>query len=505
VTIVAYLKMSIPSYTAKALKNSLDTNQQWYEVVRSTAIEVVQGERYLRNLTMVTSVQNPHQTDMVEIAGESPRLLQKASTANGAPVYVILTVVAEMLEGRGNTVAEMLDSAFQEVKEDFIENLNPNPDGGPNLFTSTLQKLASEVSPSMPLTQATIEADVHTNPINWGDVLMRDGEGYVDSFAPTETPTQEPTTLPTPMPTVLPTIKPTSTQNDHINAAADHVNSTFSSPAALGGLAAGVILLVGLLAYAGFRYITRDKDAETKLMEGNAYSDQDFNGGHPEYFEDSEEYVERPSGGVEMLENPVHRRASQPFNNNRGGQRGDAMDDDNASHLDYDQEYGAQEGQQVMGGVSPPQRSPADPYQRFGLAPPGPGAPQQRLSMSVRGAMTTEITGPGGAAPQAREPMKRFSVAPTLAEFTQTNVAARLGVPRPEFGASVGTAGPVPQAPRHLRPFQPHSPTAPMQPTPPQLSTLPLQSIPTSITIAPAKRLNAKLGEGDEGRGTEEG
>lgn len=177
-----------------------------------------------------------------------------------------------------------------------------------------------------------------------------------------------------------------------------------------------------------------------------------------------------------MLENPVHRRASQPFQQ----QQFMGQEDDMASQAGgYDGTFSG-----APSGPLPPRAGPADPYQRFGLAG-GPGAvPQQRLSMSIRGGMTTEITGPG-TAPQAREPMKKFSVAPTLAEFTQTNVAARLGMPRPEF-----STGPMPVAPRILKPFQPHSATAPVLPLGSQGHQ---PSAPTTITLAPSKRLDAKL------------
>lgn len=203
-----------------------------------------------------------------------------------------------------------------------------------------------------------------------------------------------------------------------------------------------------------------------------------------------------------MLENPVFRRASQqPFGAGpaRGGQDDDAMSQ--VSQMDgvYDQERAG--GNFNNRHPAPPPRAQADPYQRFGFsAPPPPGMdaqPMQRLSMSVRGGMMTEITGPpltsdgsvmsgmtGVQAPLARSPLKRFSVAPTLAEFSQgQGVTARLGAPRADLAP-----GPMPPAPRHLKPFQPHSPTVPAAPM--QQRSMP----PHSITLtAPSRRLTEKL------------
>ena len=489
VTIIVHLSISVPSMSANSLKNTLDTNLDWQNCIRGAVIETVQGESYLRNLTVVTSLTSPLFTNVasrVQVIGEKQenrnqelmgqlRRLQKSASTKGAPVYLTLTVQANMWEARGATTHLQLESAFAEVQDDFKHYLEMRTDDSKtppisfNEFTTTLRTVAA--NPPLPLVQATVLAmGPPLQPNMWTERL---GEGYVDTGAPTVIPTPEPTPYPTAEPTPAKTVIATQTVAASELNKVTGTSGALSNPAVLGGVAAGVILLFGLAAFALFLNFRSGKDDEQDLMQGaGGYSDQGQD--QPEYLHD-DDYVERPSGGVEMLENPVHRRASQPFQQ----QQYMGQEDDMASQA------GGYDGTFTGAPSGPPRAGPADPYQRFGLAG-GPGAvPQQRLSMSIRGAMTTEITGPG-TAPQAREPMKKFSVAPTLAEFTQTNVAARLGMPRPEF-----TTGPMPAAPRLLKPFQPHSAIAPVLPLGSQGHQP--QAAPTTITLSPSKRLDSKL------------
>jgi len=526
ITIVVQITLSLPTWTATALKNTLDTSPDWQDAVRGTTIMAIQGSQYLCNFTMQTSLTKPSmnqqewprewQSGLFEsqmgvhivgnsnqgmlLDGDAGRALQgRTPSAKGAPVYVTLIVTANMIYGSGTTIDAQLESAYGYLQDEFADFLRTPDDGGLNLFTTNLRQISS--SPQIPLSQVTVAAvGSPDSPNTW---TARLGIGYVGTPPPSPAPSPEPTPAPTVAPTTWQSNRPTTSLG---GSALTSIGASASklSPAALGGILAGIILLVGAAAFLFFRRQCGSKDEESELMEGQGHaSDQymdDGGAGHLQQFGDEDDYVERPSGGVEMLENPVHRRASQqPFN----PMHHDV--DDSASQMDavYDHEHG------FLGpgrGPLPPRSQPADPYQRFGLLsspPPPPGisgpgaAPQQRLSMSVRGGMTTEITGPplglsdGGGlspapAPQARAPMKRFSVAPTLAEFSQgQGVTARLGAPRAEFASGgVLAAGPMPPAPRHLRPFQPHSPMLPLQ-------TQPIA--PPTITLSPSKRLSNKL------------
>jgi hypothetical protein len=478
---IVYFTLSVPTKSSTALRASLLANEAWNQAVVNAVIQAcnnlvnpMRGDSIVLDYSLTpNSVSSA--VAAVKVKAEADESAQhRALQAPGSPLYVAATITV-LMSGVDPTSGLLADNdffnineAFAELKLDLVHALSAAADGAATPLTKTLQTLCSPGGSGGCEGLRTISA----GPVGPDSALWVSGVTSIVTNPPTLAPTAGSTVAPSPAPNT-PTFQPSPMPTDLSGVLATAASgSVLGSPGALGGIAAAVVVVVFIVLFVVYqqyrvknlRFLDAGQDRFND-ESGDIYSD----GIHG--YEDDEQYVERPSGGVEMLENPVHRRGSGlPMSR-------EAMDNARS------QQYAGPADLPAFGGGgggdgggdggfagAPPVRAsisrPSDPYGRFGagdqpvrrlsvvnplagMTPPGLAG----ASRPVSGMMTETTT-------QPREVAKRFSVVqggPTPAEFTPTGVMGRLGAPRPDAVAAHGSPLPPRGA---LKPFQ-HPPLGP--------------------------------------------
>jgi len=502
---VVYFTLSVSTKSNTALRSSLLANDAWAQAVVDTIIQTChnlvvpsRGDSIVLDYSLTPFSVTSFAAAVKAKAGADEAAHHRSLQGLGSPLYVAATITVLMsgvdpISGRlADNDFFNINEAFKELRGDIVDALTAGADGSATPLTKTLQTRCSPGGAGgCDGLKTVVAGTVGTDSALWVSAVTS-----IVTDSPSLAPTAEPTVGPTPAPNP-PTWRPSPASTDLSGALATAASgSVLGSPGALGGIAAAVIVVVFIVLFVVYQQYRVKKDAGQDRYHddgGDIYSD----GIHG--YEDDEQYVERPSGGVEMLENPVYRRGSgMPMSR-------EAMD--NARHQQHAgpadlPSFGGGDGGEGGFAGAPPVRAslsrPSDPYGRFGGGAGGP--PVQRLSVvnplagmsppGLSGAsrpvsgMTTETT------TQPREVAKRFSVVPggpTPAEFTPTGVMGRLGAPRPDAAPSPGSPLPPRGA---LKPFQ-HPPLGPQGHAP-----------VGQIKIVPSADLASKLqaGEADNSR-----
>ena len=498
-----YLSLAAQGVTAQELKSALDYNVMVQSALTNAIIKICQGAPWL---SLGNFLGNPRFiTQLMPFAQRRTRQLQ-----SGGPLYIMFQLTIP-ISGEGLKLPWLNDPsfAFNDLQRDFQDGLNAN--SGVNGLSAALRNICQPGtgngcgggSDPIDLSKAVLAP---APPLSDGIWVQNNGP-----MALTEAPTPELTASPTsPMPTAVPTIVPTTAMPTGINGAAS-LGTVMSNPTTLGGVAAGIVvfLIVVILAVRYCLFAKSKEDAQDLLDHEQAASDynqqQHYDNGQPDYLQgdqEGEEFVERPSGGVEMLQNPMGANTDWGRRNTvppvmlqaalEDAYRYSA-DNDNDSIATHDQDL-------PEGSLPPPPRRENDPYGRMS------GAGPQRLSVggSVRNPL---VQGGSSAYPSfVPPPPPGMSAAGERFPVATREASKRFSVQTPQdpkFSGRLGSlAVPIsPGAPPFLRPFQKQAPIG----SPAFLAAAPRLAAPVGpqmnapadphviIRMQPGSRLSAKL------------